>query len=119
MNKLSVAKRAQILSMLWRQGSSMRLVRRVADVSFNTVDKLFAGCRSGMYQVPQLRAVRNSSRQGEECPDRKSCPGRRWRYLDLDGLRRGQQADHLGGRDAGAMHKVGGGTHVSLVRTFE
>ena len=36
MNKLSAAKRAQILSMLC-EGTSMRAVSRLADVSINTV----------------------------------------------------------------------------------
>lgn len=39
MNKLPLAKRAQILSMLC-EGSSMRSISRVADVSINTVTKL-------------------------------------------------------------------------------
>lgn len=39
MNKLPVAKRSQILSMLC-EGMSMRSVSRVADVSINTVSKL-------------------------------------------------------------------------------
>lgn len=39
MNKLPLAKRVQILSMLC-EGSSMRSISRVADVSFNTVAKL-------------------------------------------------------------------------------
>jgi IS1 family transposase len=39
MNKLPLAKRVQILSMLC-EGSSMRAVSRVADVSLNTVNKL-------------------------------------------------------------------------------
>jgi IS1 family transposase len=39
MNKLPVAKRAQILSMLC-EGSSMRSISRVADVSINTITKL-------------------------------------------------------------------------------
>src|SRR5947209_11449121 len=39
MNKLPVAKRAQILSMLC-EGSSMRSVSRLVDVSINTVSKL-------------------------------------------------------------------------------
>jgi transposase-like protein len=39
MNKLSVATRAQILSMLC-EGASMRSVSRLADVSINTVSKL-------------------------------------------------------------------------------
>ena len=39
MNKLPLAKRVQILSMLC-EGSSMRSISRVADVSINTVTKL-------------------------------------------------------------------------------
>src|SRR3981081_2930885 len=39
MNKLPLAKRVQILSMLC-EGSSMRSISRVADVSTNTVTKL-------------------------------------------------------------------------------
>ena len=39
MNKLPVEKRVQILSMLV-EGSSMRSISRVADVSINTVEKL-------------------------------------------------------------------------------
>jgi lambda repressor-like predicted transcriptional regulator len=38
MNKLPVAKRVQILSLLY-EGMSMRAVARVVDVSFNTVAK--------------------------------------------------------------------------------
>ncbi len=41
MNKLPLAKRVQILSMLC-EGSSMRSISRVADVSINTVTKLLA-----------------------------------------------------------------------------
>ncbi len=39
MNRLSLEKRVQILSMLC-EGSSMRSISRVVGVSFNTVDKL-------------------------------------------------------------------------------
>ena len=39
MNKLPLAKRVQILSMLC-EGSSMRSISRMADVSINTVAKL-------------------------------------------------------------------------------
>ena len=39
MNKLPLAKRTQILAMLC-EGSSMRSISRVADVSINTVSKL-------------------------------------------------------------------------------
>jgi uroporphyrinogen-III decarboxylase len=41
MNKLPLAKRVQILSMLC-EGSSMRSISRVVDVSINTVYKLLA-----------------------------------------------------------------------------
>lgn len=41
MNKLPIAKRVQILAMLC-EGSSMRSVSRVCDVSINTVAKLLA-----------------------------------------------------------------------------
>ena len=44
MNKLPLAKRVQILSMLC-EGSSMRSISRVVDVSINTVDKLL--CDAG------------------------------------------------------------------------
>ena len=39
MNKLPISKRVQILAMLC-EGSSMRSISRVADVSINTVSKL-------------------------------------------------------------------------------
>jgi len=39
MNKLSIAKRAQIIGMLV-EGNSMRAVSRMADCSINTVTKL-------------------------------------------------------------------------------
>ena len=42
MNKLDVAKRAQILSMLC-EGASMRSVSRLADVSINTVSQALGG----------------------------------------------------------------------------
>ena len=42
MNKLPLAKRVQILSMLC-EGSSMRSISRIADVSINTVAKLLVG----------------------------------------------------------------------------
>lgn len=44
MNKLPLAKRVQILSMLV-EGSSMRWISRVVDVSINTVSKLL--CEAG------------------------------------------------------------------------
>jgi IS1 family transposase len=58
MNKLHLAKRAQILSMLC-EGSSMRSVARVADVSFNTVVKLLvdAGKVCAAFHDENVRGV--------------------------------------------------------------
>ena len=59
MNRLPVAKRAQILSMLV-EGMSMRAISRVADVSFNTVAKLLtdAGEACAAYHDEHVRGVR-------------------------------------------------------------
>jgi hypothetical protein len=56
MNKLSSEKRAQILHLLV-DGNSMRATARIADVAFNTVDKLFieAGRACAAYQDKTLR----------------------------------------------------------------
>src|SRR5215217_5450472 len=58
MNKLPLAKRVQILSMLC-EGSSMRSVARVADVSFNTVLKLLidAGKVCAAFHDEHVRGV--------------------------------------------------------------
>lgn len=55
MNKLDVAKRAQILAMLC-EGSSMRSISRLADVSINTVSKLLvdAGRFCAGFQVDEI-----------------------------------------------------------------
>ena len=115
MNKLPLAKRVQILSMLC-EGSSMRSISRVVNVSFNTIDKLLGDAGAGLCRVSRSRGARREeparamrrdlelrSRQGEKRPDREGRSGRRWRYLDLDGL----DADNklilswaVGGRDA-------------------
>ena len=52
MNKLSIEKRAMILTMLV-EGSSMRSTSRIADVSINTVTKLLvdAGIVCAEYQT--------------------------------------------------------------------
>ena len=52
MNKLPLAKRVQILAMLC-EGSSMRSITRVADVSINTVYKLLERCRQGLRRLPR------------------------------------------------------------------
>ena len=58
MNKLPLEKRVQILSMLC-EGSSMRSIGRVADVSFNTVAKLLhdAGLACATYHDETVRNV--------------------------------------------------------------
>ena len=59
MNKLPLAKRVQILSMLC-EGSSMRSISRVVDVSINTVDKLL--CDAGEAALAYHdRAVRGAA----------------------------------------------------------
>ena len=58
MNRLPLYKRVQILSMLW-EGSSMRSISRVADVSFNTVAKLLqqGGLACAAYHDATVRDV--------------------------------------------------------------
>ena len=67
MNKLSIAKRAQILSMLV-EGSSMRSVARVADVSINTVAKLLAdaGEACAAFHDETVRGVQSKRAQCDE-----------------------------------------------------
>ena len=67
MNKLPVAKRAQILSMLC-EGSSMRSVSRLADVSINTVSKLLvdAGRVCATFHDEHVRSVKAQRVQVDE-----------------------------------------------------
>src|ERR1700733_11745994 len=67
MNKLSVAKRAQILNMLC-EGSSMRSISRVADVSINTVTKLLidAGTVCAAYHDQYVRNLKSKRIQCDE-----------------------------------------------------
>jgi IS1 family transposase len=67
MNKLPVAKRAQILSMLC-EGASMRSVSRLADVSINTVSKLLvdAGCVCSDFHDEMVQGVRSKRVQVDE-----------------------------------------------------
>lgn len=115
MNKLPLAKRVQILSMLC-EGSSMRSVARVADVSFNTVEKLLqdAGAACTEFHDRAVRGVKSQRVQCDEIwsfvhakaknvPTAKAAPqgaGDCWTWTALD-------ADHklilswkVGGRDA-------------------
>src|SRR2546423_420290 len=67
MNKLPLAKRVQILSMLC-EGSSMRSISRVADVSINTVSKLLieAGWACLAIHDQEVRNVRAKRIQCDE-----------------------------------------------------
>ncbi|MFN0218912.1 MAG: IS1 family transposase [Hyphomicrobium sp.] len=67
MNKLPIAKRVQILSMLC-EGSSMRSVSRVCDVSINTVAKLLteAGRASLAFHDERVRGLQSKRVQCDE-----------------------------------------------------
>jgi IS1 family transposase len=67
MNKLPLAKRVQILSMLC-EGSSMRSISRVADVSINTVTKLLidAGEACARFHYDTVRNVKAKRVQCDE-----------------------------------------------------
>lgn len=67
MNKLPIAKRAQILAMLC-EGASMRAVSRLADVSINTVTKLLedAGRFCAGFHDAKVRGVKASKVQVDE-----------------------------------------------------
>lgn len=67
MNKLPLQKRVQILSMLC-EGSSMRSISRVADVSINTVSKLLveAGEACAAYHDEAVRGVKAKRVQCDE-----------------------------------------------------
>src|SRR4051812_35977692 len=67
MNKLPLAKRVQILSMLV-ESSSMRSIARVCDVSSNTVDKLLidAGEACAAYHDKHVRGVKAKRVQCDE-----------------------------------------------------
>jgi IS1 family transposase len=67
MNKLPVAKRVQILSLLC-EGSSMRSISRVADVSINTVSKLLeeAGRAALIFHDEHVRGLQSKRIQCDE-----------------------------------------------------
>ncbi len=67
MNKLPLAKRVQILNMLC-EGSSMRSISRVVDVSINTVTKLLvdAGTACAAYHDAHVRNVKATRIQCDE-----------------------------------------------------
>ena len=67
MNKLSVAQRAQILTLLC-EGSSMRSISRICDVSINTVSKLLvdAGRLCAGFHDAKVRGVKSKRVQVDE-----------------------------------------------------
>jgi IS1 family transposase len=116
MNKLPLAKRAQILSMLC-EGSSMRSISRVADVSFNTIVKLLSDAGVACTEFHD-RAVRNVKSQRVQCdeiwsfihakaknvPTAKKAPegaGDIWTWTALDADNKLMISWAVGGRDAG------------------
>ena len=107
MNKLALAKRTQILALLC-EGSSMRSISRVADVSINIVSKLLVEAGEACLAIHE-ETVRNmkASRiqcdeiwsfchgQAKERGDREGGTGGRWRCMDMDRNRRGHQIDRV------------------------
>src|SRR3954451_5363519 len=67
MNKLSLAKRAQIITLLC-EGSSMRSIERIVGCSINTIDKLLRDAGEGAlaYHNEHVRGVK---RQRVECDE--------------------------------------------------
>ena len=67
MNRLPIEKRVQILSMLC-EGSSMRAIARVADVSFNTVAKILidAGRACAAFHNEKVVGVKSKRVQCDE-----------------------------------------------------
>jgi IS1 family transposase len=116
MNKLPTAKRVQILSMLC-EGSSMRAVSRVADVSFNTVAKLLAeaGEACAAFHDQNVRGVKAKRVQCDEIwafcyakqrnvETAKAAPaesGDIWTWTALDADSKLIVSYLVGGRDAG------------------
>ena len=119
MNKLPVAKRVQVLSMLC-EGSSMRSVSRVADVSINTVAKLLAdaGEACETFHDTTVRGVKAKRVQCDEiwsfCYAKqrnvitaKAAPkqaGDIWTWTALDADTKLIVSFLVGGRDAGYAH---------------
>ena len=120
MNKLPLAKRVQILSMLV-EGSSMRSISRVADVSINTVSALLvdAGKACAKHHDEAVRNVRSRRIQADEIwafcyakeknvATAKAAPedaGDVWTWTALDADSKLIVSYLVGGRDAGYAHE--------------
>ena len=117
MNKLPAAKRAQILSMLC-EGSSMRSVSRIVDVSINTVSKLLvdAGRVCAKFHDENVRGVKARRVQVDEIwsftyakaknvDSAKAAPegaGDTWTWTSLDADSKLIVSWLVGPRDAGS-----------------
>ena len=115
MNKLPIAKRVQILSMLC-EGSSMRSISRVVDVSINTVSKLLedVGKACAAYHDENVRGVEAKRVQVDEIwsftyakaanvADAKRAPelaGDTWTWTAIEADTKLILAYLVGGRDA-------------------
>ena len=115
MNKLPTEKRVQILSMLC-EGSSMRSISRVADVSINTVSKLLvdAGKACAAFHDEAVRDVKAKRVQCDEIwsftyakqknvETAKAAPaeaGDTWTWVALDADSKLIVSALVGGRDA-------------------
>ena len=115
MNKLPLAKRVQILSMLV-EGSSMRSISRVVDASINTVSALLvdAGKACVAHHDATVRGVRSKRIQADEIwsfcyakaknvPTAKAAPddaGDVWTWTALDADSKLIVSYLIGGRDA-------------------
>ena len=120
MNKLSLAKRVQILSMLC-EGSSMRSISRIADVSINTVSGLLveAGKACAEHHDLAVRNVASKRIQADEIwsfcyakqknvATAKAAPeeaGDVWTWTALDADSKLIVSYLIGGRDAGYAHE--------------
>lgn len=119
-NKLPLAKRVQILSMLC-EGSSMRSISRVADVSINTVSALLVDAGKAC-AAHHEEAVRNVSAKRVQCDEiwsfcyakaknvlaAKAAPeeaGDVWTWTALDADSKLIVSYLVGGRDAGYAHE--------------
>lgn len=121
MNKLPHAKRVQILSMLV-EGSSMRSISRVVDVSINTVAKILvdAGEACEAFHNETVRNVRAKRVQCDEIwsfcyakaknvASAKAAPegaGDLWTWTALDADNKLMISWLVGGRDAGYAHEL-------------
>jgi IS1 family transposase len=120
MNKLPLAKRVQILSMLV-EGSSMRSISRVVDVSINTVSGLLAdaGKACAEHHDRTVRNVASKRIQADEIwsfcyakqknvATAKAAPeeaGDVWTWTALDADSKLIVSYLIGGRDAGYAHE--------------